>query len=344
MTQSNNNKITRRAYARLGLMGNPTDALGGSALAVAIQDLWAEATLEPSERIRFIEPVEEQLDWENLDALVHTINTMGHHGGRRLILALIHRLIGYYRKHGEKITIENFTLSWKTIIPTRVGLGGSTALLTSTLRVLMEHVKIEIPLLDQVDIVLRTETDDLKIPAGPIDRVAEVFEGLTFYDVRKDGSLEVERLDPKSLPPVFVAIDGLSSEGTEVFHSNLRERFFAGDPAVLEGIQRQTALARQTRDLLKTGRGDEIGPLMNENYDIRTSLVKLNPYHSIMVERARQAGAYAKFAGSGGTIVGTCDPQKMNHVIEKLRGYGYRVFRPAVKEPDCVLNEQIVNS
>ncbi len=322
--------ITRKAYARLGLMGNPTDALGGSALAVTIQDLWAEATLEPSKKIRFIEPVEEQPDWKNLDALLHTIHTIGYYGARRLILALIHRLVHYYRDRGEKIDIENFTLSWKTIIPTRVGLGGSTALLTSTLRVLMEHANLQIPLLDQVDIVLRTETDNLKIPAGPIDRVSEVFEGLTFYEVKENGRLEVERLDPKSLPPLFVAINETSSEGTEVFHSNLRERFLARDPAVLNGIQQQTALARKTRDLLKSGRGNEIGPLMNENYDIRSSLVKLNPHHAIMVERARQAGAYAKFAGSGGTIVGTCDLQKMNHVLEALRGYGYRAFQPVI--------------
>src|SRR5208283_2674088 len=101
-------------------------------------------------------------------------------------------------------------------------------------------------------------------------------------------------------------------------------------PAVLQGIQRQTALAHKTRDLLKLGRGNEIGLLMNENYDIRTSLVKLNPYHAVMVERARKTGAYAKFAGSGGTIVGTCDPQRMNQVLETLRSYGYRAFQPLI--------------
>ena len=35
-------KIIRKAYARLGLMGNPTDAIGGSGLAVTIDDFWAE--------------------------------------------------------------------------------------------------------------------------------------------------------------------------------------------------------------------------------------------------------------------------------------------------------------
>jgi hypothetical protein len=52
-----------------------------------------------------------------------------------------------------------------------------------------------------------------------------------------------------------------------------------------------------------------------------------------MVIDARKAGAQAKFAGSGGAIVGTCPTEKMPSVITSLQSTGYQVFQPQIKEP-----------
>ena len=52
-----------------------------------------------------------------------------------------------------------------------------------------------------------------------------------------------------------------------------------------------------------------------------------------MVEAARLAGAHAKFAGSGGAIVGTCAEGRIDAVIEDLRAHGLVAFRPSVAPP-----------
>jgi glucuronokinase len=326
-------KIIKRAYARLGLMGNPGDAFGGAALSVTIQDLWAEVTLEPSSRIIIKEPEIEISNWASLDDFQRHIRDRGYYGGRRLMIALMERLLDYGKKVHRPFDCPNFTLSWESIIPNRVGLAGSSALLTAALRVIMAHAKYEIPLLDQVDIVWKTEKENLGIPSGPQDRVAQVYEGLIFLRQPKEGDLQVEELDYKSLPPLFVAINESTNEGTEIYHSNLRERYLENDPVVMEGLRQLNELAIEARGLIKANRGNELGRLMDKNFDIRQSLLKLNPLQEKMVIDARKAGAQAKFAGSGGAIVGTCPTEKMPSVITSLQSTGYQVFQPQIKEP-----------
>jgi glucuronokinase len=52
-----------------------------------------------------------------------------------------------------------------------------------------------------------------------------------------------------------------------------------------------------------------------------------------MVERARRAGATAKFAGSGGAIIGTYPDQPTLHRLEaELGNIGCRVIQPVMEE------------
>ena len=44
-------RLTTRAYARVGLFGNPSDGYGGKTIALTIANFWAEATIAPSERL-----------------------------------------------------------------------------------------------------------------------------------------------------------------------------------------------------------------------------------------------------------------------------------------------------
>lgn len=322
-----------KAYPRLGLLGNPMDALGGAAMSMTFQDYEARAWIEPADRITLVEPDREHPAWNSVDDLQQYIRVYGFHGGRRLMMALIARLGRYCRDHAIAIPDRNFSLRWESTIPLRVGLAGSSAILTAALRAILDFWAIDVPLLDRVDIVMNTERVDLGIPAGPQDRVAQVFEGVVFLEPDGQGRLHVETLDSAALPPLFVAVDESSSEGTEIFHSNLRERFERREDPVMNGLRRQTELARAGRDLLKTGRGPELAPLMDENFEIRRRLTRLNPRHEKMVDVANAAGGHAKFAGSGGTIVGACDADRIDAVLARLTAEGYRAFRPTLRDP-----------
>ena len=87
----------------------------------------------------------------------------------------------------------------------------------------------------------------------------------------------------------------------------------------------------ETRMLLLARRGHEIGPLLNANFDLRTTIYNIAEGNRSMVMTARRAGASAKFAGSGGAIIGTYEDETMFRALEKaLNGIGCVVFKPEI--------------
>src|SRR5207244_523107 len=107
------------------------------------------------------------------------------------------------------------------------------------------------------------------------------------------------------LPPLYLAYSTDASEPTEVFHNDIRGRFNRGEPAVVRAMGKFAALAAQAREALLAGDAERLAQLMNANFDTRRSIYQLPAAQVEMVEVARSVGASAKFAGSGGAIIGT---------------------------------------
>jgi glucuronokinase len=78
---------------------------------------------------------------------------------------------------------------------------------------------------------------------------------------------------------------------------------------------------------------DELGRLMNANYDLRRKIMNVAPENHRMVEVARSVGASAKFAGSGGAIVGLFQDgthyQRLSDALAEIR---CTVIQPIVYE------------
>src|SRR4051794_21033016 len=71
---------------------------------------------------------------------------------------------------------------WSTSVPREVGLGGSSAIVTATVRALCAlHGRALAPA-ELAEMVLAVEADDLGIAAGPQDRYAQAHEGLVLMD------------------------------------------------------------------------------------------------------------------------------------------------------------------
>jgi glucuronokinase len=191
-------------------------------------------------------------------------------------------------------------------------MGGSSAIIIATLRALQQFFEIDIPPHEQATLALETETKELGVGAGLQDRVIQAYEGVVYMDFNRElmerrGYGEYEALDPALVGNVYVAYRTSLSEGTEVFHNNIRARFDAGDKAVVDAMQRWAAIAQEGRQALLDGDQAALGRLINENFDLRSSLYRISEGNLEMVRTARKAGASAKFAGSGGAIVGTYD-------------------------------------
>jgi glucuronokinase len=323
-----------QAYARAGLIGNPSDGYFGKTISIIIRNFAAKVTLYESPRLAILPQHCDRLEFEDYQSFLADVQLNGYYGGIRLIKAAIKRFGDYCRQHGVAID-RNFTIEYETSIPVRVGLAGSSAIVTATLRALMQFFGVEVPKPVLPNLILSVELDELNIGAGLQDRVIQVYEGAVFMDfdkgrMQRDGHGLYEEIDPKLLPPLFVAYHDSLAEGTEVTHNDLRSRFNRGDPDVLEGIRIWAGLAQQARDLIAAGRGREIGPLLDQNFDLRHKLIKISPGNIKLVETGRTLGAAVKFAGSGGAVIGTYDgdPERLERLKRAYADMGAKLIVP----------------
>jgi len=330
--------IHTRAFARAGLIGNPSDGYFGKTISIILRNYSATVTLEESAQLTIVPDDCDRLQFAGLDDLTGTIERFGYYGGVRLIKAAIKRLHDYCRAKGVELSRRNFTIRYKTDVPVRVGLAGSSAIVTATMRALVEFYKVEIPKPLLPGLILSVELNELGIGAGLQDRVIQVYEGAVFMDfdkarMERDGHGQYESLDPKLLPPLFVAFHDTLAEGTEVTHNDLRARFNRNDPEVHAAIATWAGFAQESRDLILAGRGREIGPLMNANFDLRRKLIKISPGNIKLIETGRALGAATKFAGSGGAIIGLWDgdPERLKRLEAAYAAFGATLFLPAMQ-------------
>jgi glucuronokinase len=328
--------IETYGYARAGVLGNPSDGYFGKTLSFAMSNYRARVLLYPSGRLE-IKPSKADLPvFENLDDLYRITRWRGYYGGIRIIQALIVRFIDYCRGQGIELEDRNFTLEYESTIPQRLGLGGSSAIITASLRALSRYYQVEIPLPVQANLVLETETRELGVPAGLQDRVVQAYHGLIFMDfsrhlMEERGYGEYERLDSATLPSMYVAVRTSLGEGTEVFHSNLRERWLQGEPAVVNAMSTWAGYAEEGRECLRQRNYARFGELIDANFDLRASLYRIDPGNLELVNTARQAGATANFAGSGGAIVGTyADEDIFRRLTQAMQPLGVSVIRPKI--------------
>ena len=326
------------AYARAGLIGNPSDGYYGKTISIAVRDFAAKVTLYESPDLEIVPSFQDRFRYASMRELRDDVKTQGYYGGIRLMKATIRKFLDYCEQHDIAVGDQNFSIRYRSTIPNRVGLAGSSALVTATLRCLMEFYEVDIPKPVQPNLVLSVETEELGIAAGLQDRVIQVYEGCVFMDFARElmetqGYGHYEKIDPTLLPNLFIAYRTDLAEGSEIFHSNVRERWLQGDPEVVQAMKDFAEYAQAGRDLLAAGRGNETGPWFDKNFDRRSSIFNLDPKNVEMVMRARSAGAHCKFAGSGGAVVGVYEDAAMFERLEQAyAGTNTAILKPTIVE------------
>ena len=330
--------IRNKGYARAGLIGNPSDGYFGRTISLIVRNFAAEVTLYESPRLTIVPQRSDRQEFADLEDLVGDVRMHGYYGGIRLIKAAIKRLRDYCRGKGIELPKKNFTIEYETDIPVRVGLAGSSGIITATMRALLEFYGVTVPKAMLPNLILSVELEELGIGAGLQDRVIQVYEGVVFMDfdkerMEREGHGLYEELDTGKLPPLFIAYHDSLAEGTEVTHNDLRSRFNRGEAAVLKGIEEWAGLTLKARDLIVAGKGKEIGPLMNRGFDLRRELIKISEGNMRLIETGRKLGAWTQFAGSGGAVVGTYDgdPGRLAKLEQAYGEFGAKVIVPTVK-------------
>lgn len=325
-------------FARAGLVGNPSDGYFGKTISISLRDFAAKVSLYESPELEIVPSAQDHSNYKSMGELVADVRLNGYYGGVRLMKAAVKKFADYCERHEIVLEEKNFSLRYRSTIPRRLGMAGSSALVTATIRCLMEYYEVDIPKPLLPGLILSVETEELGISAGLQDRVIQVYTGCVFMDFDKalmdaQGHGNYVELDPKLLPPIFIAYRKDLGEGSEVFHNNVKQRWLDGDPEVRQAMKDFASYAQEAYELLNAGRGREIGPCLDKNFRRRQSIFNLDPRNVDMVERARRVGAYATFSGSGGAIVGTYEDDEMyTHLSQAMTDGGIAVFKPQIAE------------
>jgi glucuronokinase len=329
----------KRAFARSGLVGNPSDGYHGKTISISVRNFWAEVVLYEWDSVDIVLAEGDRATFNSVQDLARDVRLHGYYGGIRLIKATIKRFVEHCEARGLALHARNFSVRYQSNIPRQVGLAGSSALITATLRCLMEFYGVEIPLQAQPTFILRVEQEELGITAGLQDRVIQAYEGLVYMDFDRSREqmvaglpcYEYEPLPPSLLPPLYLAYHVSLGEPTEVFHNNIRERYNRGEPLVVDAMAHAADLAAQGRDALRNGDVARFSALMDENFEARRRIYALPAWQIDQIETARRCGASAQFAGSGGAIVGVYrDEAHFQAINQALAAIGSKTIRPAV--------------
>jgi glucuronokinase len=328
--------ITTHAHARAGLVGNPSDGYFGKTISFIIRNFCTTVRLWESPHFEIVPTHGDLAKFASVADFLRDQKLHGYYGGMRLVKAAIKRFAEHCRKNDLRLHDGSFTIEFSSTIPRLVGLSGSSAIIIATLRALMQFYKVQIPQHLLPSLTLSVEREELGISAGLQDRVIQTYEGIVYMDFERShleqhGYGLYEELRPARLPPLYVAYDPSRAEVSDVPHRNLRELYNRGDETVVRAMQTYRDLTDRGKAALLGGDWDALGRVMNENFDLRRTIMNIAPENLRMVEVARNAGASAKFAGSGGAICGLYrDGRQYQHLVDAMSEIGCTVLRPLI--------------
>ncbi len=328
--------ITTHAHARAGLVGNPSDGYFGKTISCVIRNFRATVKLWESPHFEILPTHGDLARFDSVDSFVRDVKLNGYYGGLRLMKAAVKKFHDYARENGRELHDKNFTLSFTTDIPRLVGMSGSSAIVVATFRALMKFYEYEIPLHLQPAIILSVEKEELGITAGLQDRVIQTYEGMVYMDFDKKliesrGFGEYVPLRPEKMPPIYIAYDPERAEISDIPHRNLRDLYNRGDTTVVSAMQKYRGLTDRGLAAMNAGDWDALNDVMNENFDLRQTIMPIAPENLRMVQVARSTGASAKFAGSGGAIVGLYrDGKQYQQLTDALAAIRCTILRPII--------------
>lgn len=292
--------IIATAPGRCGLVGNPTDMYGGSVISCSTRER-ARCTLDSAaDRITITVSGQSQTIESQADLALREGDYLN--VARAVLQAL----------EIDPARTPPFHLSADTDIPMQAGLAGSTAILATMTGCVLGHLELRLNPYETAELVRKIEYDVLHIVCGFQDHYMATFGGLNYMDFRdknsaqtQDGDTPLATVEPlqkflASDLPLVLAHTGVKHHSGSV-HKSPRERWLAGETAVVEGYVEVGRLARRAKRALLSCGWDELADLMNRNHAIVRDLGGSGESNEKLIAAALAGGAVgAKLAGAGG--------------------------------------------
>ncbi|MBR2363611.1 MAG: GHMP kinase [Lentisphaeria bacterium] len=330
--------IRKIAYPRAALIGNPSDGYHGKTIAFVFRNFHAEIMLYETPELVLVPTMRDNTVFSGLKDLADDVKQYGYYGGIRLMKAAVKKFYDYCCQNHIGLAEKNFTMRYMSDIPNRLGLAGSSALITAAMRAMFAFYGLSITPAHLASLVLAAEREELDIPAGLQDRVAQAYNVPVFMDFNREfmeinGVGKYERFDLPDDLNLFIAYRTDLAEGSEVLHSRLREDYNAGKKEVLDAMKEWAFLTEEMRDAVGKGDREKVASLINRNFDLRCEVCasSVSEKNRRMVLLARSVGASAKLTGSGGAIIGSYKDEAMyERLCRVLKENSIETLKPLI--------------
>ncbi|CAN8063919.1 unnamed protein product [Agarophyton chilense] len=316
-----------RAYPRVGILGNPSDGLGGKVISVSIaSEGFAEVVATASDKFVITPNPHNEffVEFDNLSHLVQRADDYGlSYSARPLVGAASVMFAKIYRKYksekdGDSVlsSLPNCELTYSSTIPTKIGLSGSTAFILATFRALARFYNTSLEAICPdlkvwADSIRNTEVQLLGIAGGRQDPIMGLMQGPVFMDFVTSELGEYEGLRESLIPELWLCHHLTPGESSGKVHSDLRARYTKGDKNVAYVVQQLIEIVDEGKKAIESGDLSRLPELFNRNFELRTELVGdagIGDANKELVRVAKKAGFAAKMTGSGGCALCIADP------------------------------------
>eukprot|EP00298_Acanthocystis_sp_HF-20_P011566 c19456_g1_i3.p1 GENE.c19456_g1_i3~~c19456_g1_i3.p1 ORF type:complete len:467 (-),score=206.45 c19456_g1_i3:37-1437(-) len=308
-------EVTEYAYARAGLIGNPSDGYFGKTIALSISQYSARVTIRQGSKIVLVPHLQfDRETFESLDELTDHTDLAGYYGGLRLMRATCKRFCELCRAANIPRP-PPFTITYSTNIPFACGMSGSSAIITASFKALLRYSGLKLSDLGLnretfAGVILSVEKDELGINAGLQDRVIQVFEGVVYMDFAKElfdnqGYGNYSHITAE-LPPLYMAHLTKPGGDSGKAHNNVKQRWLAGDKEVHAAMIEFGSFAAEGKNAIEQHDWKKLAELMDKNFQLRRKIfgeAALGSASLQMIKLANKHNFSAKFTGSGGAIV-----------------------------------------
>ncbi len=224
----------------------------------------------------------------------------------------------------DQFGLEGVDINSIADIPAGTGLGSSCSFTVGLLHALYAYTGKFASKEQLAQNACRIEIDVLKDPIGKQDIYAAAYGGLNLITFYPDETVQVEPvIMPQGKQTMLLQnLMLLYLGGSRPAGSILAEQQgnIHRDPRKADQVARMAELARQLRESLAKGNVDDMGPVLNENWELKKQLATQisDPWIDACYAKAKQNGASGGKllgAGGGGFLLLYCEKQHQ----EKLR-------------------------
>lgn len=323
--------IISRSPTRVDLAGGTLDMwplysfLGNVVTLNFAIDIYTEARLTPREDQK-VHLISKDVDldhcFENLKELLDSADSR---------LSLFQPVLGYF---AEKFSLsKGFTLTTSSQSPVGGGLGGSSSLMISLLKVMGQFCNQSWDVYSLIRLASNMEAHLLSTPTGTQDYFPAVSGGLNVLRYDMDGvKQEVLDLDMTELATHLVLVYTGRPHHSGLNNWDVLQSVVQGKQKTIEALENLAQVAKSMESVCRQGRWSELPSLFQQEYRWRRELSSAftSPEIEKLHELSLALGAEALKicgAGGGGCVLLYVSPKKRESVIQGCEKEGFTVLQ-----------------